>query len=130
MIKYKNYYIDDIDEDIKTIENFNESILLSGLIGGSGLALGSTLTALYKNYRIKLNSCKNIQDPILNDKCQINVIDSMISDLNAQIDGCDKNLNPAECKLKLINKIEELQSRRMLYMRNMYRLKKVKKEQG
>lgn len=82
-----------------------------GVLAGSGL--GAYLNQLYNNSKKRAMSCEYITNPILQDKCKVKILDSLISNLKHSRGECDNTPDPAQCNLDLMKKIDKLTTQKL-----------------
>ena len=89
-------------------------------------AMGAILTALYSKYRNKNLTCNSIKDIRLKNKCNVNILDGLIQQLKSSTSECNKTPDPAQCKLEIMEKIEKLEQKKDVLMRQTGRINKAK----
>ncbi len=89
-------------------------------------AMGAILATLYSKYRNKNLTCDSIKDVRLKNKCNVNILDGLIQQLKSSASECNRTPDPAQCKLEIMEKIEKLEQKKDVLMRQTGRVNKAK----
>lgn len=99
-----DYYWDDPEFDNAVLSELG----IGAASFGGGMAVGALLAAVYNKFNDKKFTCNDVSDPKLKKECIIKVIDSLIDNLRITSKECDRTVDPAQCKLEIVEKIEKL----------------------
>lgn len=94
-------------------KKLNESVAGIAAVLGAGTLIGGIINQLYNDYQKRKMSCEYVTNPILQDKCRVKILDSLIDNLkNARME-CEQTPDPAKCHLALMRKIDKVTEQKL-----------------